>query len=202
MTSRSRKAASVAAAWRKRAAASSTNASRRICPAFGCGGARLGGRAAGCRLGLHGRRGCGRSGGGGLRRAPSHRHPRRAASAGGGARQPLPALGRHRGRKGDVARLERRIVDASAAGLGQRLQHEPARIAGDALDLAGASAQPEAPQRCYRIARRHCRRPRTCGLMNGKRLRFRCRLGQKVGLLMVGGTRRGCRCHAGASRTP
>jgi hypothetical protein len=81
-----------------------------------------------------------------------------ARFAGGGARQPLPALGRHRRRKGDVARLQSRIVDANAAGLGQRLQHVPPRVAGDALDLTGARAQPEAPKRRYRIACRHSRR--------------------------------------------
>jgi hypothetical protein len=41
-----------------------------------------------------------------------------ARLASGGARQPLPALGLHRRRKGDVARLEHRIVEANATGFG------------------------------------------------------------------------------------
>jgi hypothetical protein len=52
-----------------------------------------------------------------------------------------------------MAGLEPRSVDADAAGLGQRLQDVPARVADDAPEFAGASAQPETPQRRYCISR-------------------------------------------------
>jgi len=121
-----------------------------------------GGRGGRWRRGLLGRRGHGpptRSIAGlrwcAFRSATPHQ---RARFAGGNPRQSLPALGFrplgvHRRGKGDMAGLEPRSVDADAAGLGQRLQDVPARVADDAPEFVGASAQPETPQRRYCISR-------------------------------------------------
>jgi hypothetical protein len=68
-----------------------------------------------------------------------------AGFVGSCTRQSLLALGLHRRSKGDMTWLEGWVVDAGATGLGQRLQHVPARIPGNALYLTRAGAQPEAP---------------------------------------------------------
>ena len=58
----------------------------------------------------------------------------------------LLALRRKRRGKGHVTGFQCSVADRRGVGAGQGLQHEAARIAGNASDLAGASAEPKTPQ--------------------------------------------------------